>query len=933
MNFSLPLSQKSSPAEKIACFRRLFRGRTNVYPRRFENRRTGKTGYAPACGNEWVRGICEKPRVKCSECPHQNWLPVTDEVIRWHLEGHDPSGQPFVIGVYPMLLDDTCHFLAVDFDGSGWAEDATEFLRTCTSYDVPASLERSRSGQGAHIWIFFNEAVAAAQARRLGTFLLSETLARRPEIGLRSYDRFFPNQDTLPRAGFGNLIALPLQKSARDLGNTVFLEENLHPHPDQWAYLDSIELLSPQRLETIVEAAAKAHRILPVRFVPDEEFRLTPWQAPPSRRRKPEPAREGWPATLSLVLADQIYIPKENLSAALRNELLHLAAFQNPEFYRAQAMRLPVYDKPRIISCAEDHEAHIALPRGCLDDLRALGQNHAMQLHIDDLRETGQPLAVSFVGQLRPEQEAAAAAILAHDTGVLAATTAFGKTVLAAWLIAQRGVNTLVLVNRQQLMEQWAERLAEFLSHPAKQIGRLGGGRRRLTGEIDIALIQSLVRKGQVDDRVAGYGHLIVDECHHLPAVSFELVARRSKARFVTGLSATVVRKDGHHPIITMQCGPVRYRVDAKSQAAARPFTHHVYVRPTAFLPRNALPEDPRAAFQELCQDLQRDLSRNAMITADVAACLQEKRNPIVLTERTEHVDLLVDALTDLPAELFVLRGKLSKRELSRTLEELRTRPADQPRVILATGKFVGEGFDDPQLDTLFLAMPVAWRGTITQYVGRLHRLHEGKREVRVFDYADLNVPMLSRMFDKRCAGYESAGYTILLPGSALPGWPAEVPLPVDPAWKRDYAATIRRLLRDGIDVPLAGLFLRATESHPGPGHPRSAAEAFLHRRLQTLPGTTGLFQLNARLPIPFDQFSQMEVDFYCPMARLALELDGPQHLADEEAYRRDRRKDATLQQNNILILRFLTTDLTKNLDHILDTVLAALESRNRRST
>jgi superfamily II DNA or RNA helicase/very-short-patch-repair endonuclease len=853
---------------------------------------------------------------------------VTDEVIRWHLEGKDPSGQPFVVGVYPMLLDETCHFLAVDFDGADWEGDATEFLRTCTAHAVSAGLERSRSGRGGHVWIFFTKAVAACQARRLGTFFLSETLTRRPDIGLRSYDRFFPNQDTLPRGGFGNLIALPLQKSARDKGNTLFLNEDLQPYPDQWAYLDSIGRLSPEALEAIVETAAKSNRILPVRLVPDEEFRLTPWAAPPSRRAKTEHSREGWPAGLSIVLADQIYIPKENLPPSLRNELLHLAAFQNPEFYRAQAMRLPTYDKPRIISCAENHEAHIAIPRGCLDDLQTLCQRHAIPLQIEDQRDQGHPLEGTFVGQLRPEQEAAAAALLAHDTGVLAATTAFGKTVLAAWLIAKRRVNTLVLVHRQQLMEQWAERLATFLSYPANRIGRLGGGRRKLTGEIDIALIQSLVRKGEGDDRVAGYGHLVVDECHHLPAASFELVARRSKARFVTGLSATVVRKDGHHPIITMQCGPVRYRVDAKSQAEARPFTHHVHVRPTNFTPQGDLPENSRAAFQELCRAIQFDSSRNAMIVADVAECLREKRHPIILTERTDHVDILVEELADLAAEFFVLRGKLRKRELRRTLASLRALPEDQPRIIIATGKFVGEGFHDPQLDTLFLTMPVAWRGTIIQYVGRLHRLHAGKREVRVFDYADLHIPMLARMFDKRCAGYEAAGYTILQPGSALPGWPAEVLLPIDPEWKRAYAASIRRLLRDGVDIPLARLFLTATKPHPGPGHPRSAAEAFLYHRLQTLPSTADIFQLNARLPIPFDQQSRMEVDFYCPSARLAIELDGPQHLADEEAYRRDRRKDAALQQNGIFILRFLTSDLAGNLDDVLDRIFAALQGK-----
>lgn len=917
------MNNHSPPAEKIALFRALFRGREDVYPQRFENRKTGRTGYSPVCGNEWVKGICEKPRIKCSDCSCQAWLAVTDDVVRRHLAGE------MVMGVYPMLLDESCFFLAVDFDGPEWTGDAGSFLKTCQRLEIPAALERSRSGEGGHVWFFFSEAIPAVLARKLGAFLLTETMDGRPGIGLQSYDRFFPNQDTLPKGGFGNLIALPLQKHARDRGNTLFLDGRFAPYSDQWEFLAAITRISRSRIEEVVREAEARGRVVGVRVVLDDEEE-TPWTSPSSHRGKEAPIPGPLPETLEVVLADQIYFAKDAVPPPLRNRLVRLAAFQNPEFYRAQAMRLPVYDKPRIITCAEDFPGHFALPRGCLDEAQGLLNRLGISLSLRDERCRGVPLAVSFRGELRADQRAAAAAMEAHDIGVLAATTAFGKTVLAAWLIARRGVNTLVLVHRQQLLEQWVERLAEFLDVPVKEIGRLGGGRKKLTGSLDVALIQSLVRKGVVDGRVADYGHLIVDECHHLSAHSFELVARRAKAQFVTGLSATVARKDGHHPIIFLQCGPVRHRVDARKQAAARPFTHKVFVRPTSFRATTEPDADLRMEFQRLVENLTRDKGRNHLICSDVLAALQEGRFPLVLTERTGHLQSLAERLTPSGASVVILQGGMGRKTLRAELARL----AEGPRVVLATGRFVGEGFDDPRLDTLFLALPVSWRGTIAQYAGRLHRLHEGKREVQVYDYADLDVPMLSRMFDKRCLGYEAIGYEILLPASAVPGWPVEVPLPVDPQWKKDYAASVRRLIRDGVTLPLADLFVHATRRFApdaeGADRARSASEAFLFRRFETLPQTQGLFRLNAELPIPFDNAGKMEVDFLCAGARLVIELDGTQHLGDAEAYRRDRRKDALLQQHGYFVLRFLAEDAGKRLEALLDATLAALVFRER---
>ena len=430
------------------------------------------------------------------------------------------------------------------------------------------------------------------------------------------------------------------------------------------------------------------------------------------------------------------------------------------------------------------------------------------------------------------------------------------------------------------------------------------------------------------------YGHLIVDECHHLPASSFEQVARRSKAKYLLGLSATVTRKDGHHPIITMQCGPIRYRVDAKRQAELRPFNHSVVVRPTGFQAFDVNEQDQRLQFSKLMDYLIVDESRNQLICEDISKAVQEGRTPIVLTERTDHLKTLEDSLAGTCKHLIVLQGGMGKNKLQAALEALADIPDQEERVLLATGKYIGEGFDDARLDTLFLTFPVSWRGTIAQYAGRLHRLHDGKKDVCIYDYADLNEPMLARMFDRRCKGYEAIGYRIGLPASAVPGWPPDVPLPIDPAWKRDYAGSIRRLIRDGVEPPLADLFVYAArsvdETKEGEERARSATEKFLYRRLETMPETAGRFRLNAVLPIPFDGRGKMEIDLLDSQAKVAIELDGPHHFVDLKAYRRDRRKDLLLQEQGYCVVRFLAEDVGTHLDHVLDTVLRVLSARVR---
>ena len=752
-------SSAMSRDEKVTLFRSIFRGREDVYAVRFESKRTGRSGYQPACKNDWVPGLCDKPRLKCAQCPNRALLPLQDADVLQHLIGHLGSRKErdYVLGLYPLLADETTWFLALDFDKASWMDDVRAFTAVCQEKQVPCVVERSRSGNGAHVWIFFSQPISASMARKLGAALLTATMEQRPEIGLDSYDRMFPNQDTMPKGGFGNLIALPFQGHAVSKGNTVFLDEQLRPYPDQWGYLKSCERMPPHEVSRIVAQAAINGDALGVRRVATEEAEDDPWTLPPSRRHKDVPLTGPLPDKIEAVLANEIYIPKEGLPPALHNRIVRLAAFQNPEFYRNQAMRLPTYATPRIIGCAEEHEKYIGLPTGCLDDLQVLMKDLGVGLSMEDKRQKGLALDVNFLAELRPEQAEASASMLEHDTGVLAASTAFGKTIVAIYLIAKRGVSTLILVHRKQLMDQWCERLATFLDLNPKQIGRIGGGATKPTGVVDVAMIQSLVRKGVVSDMVSTYGHLVVDECHHISAPSFEQVARRCSAKYITGLSATVTRKDGHHPIILMQCGPIRYRTDPRKDAERRPFEHKVIVHETGFL----APIGSDVRIHDLYASLTSDLSRNRIIAADVEAAVQAGRTPVLLTERRDHMDTLVGLLAGRVPHLVVLAGGMGRKQHKATLSQLAAIPPNEGRLLIATGKYLGEGFDDARLDTLFLAMPISWRGTLAQYAGRLHRLHDRKREVLIHDYADVQVPMLNRMFLKRLSGYHSIGYSV----------------------------------------------------------------------------------------------------------------------------------------------------------------------------
>ena len=429
-----PAKGPSSTQEKVALFRRLFRGRDDVYALRWQSS-SGRSGYAPACANEWRPGLCEKPRISCRDCNHRELQPLSDGAIYGHLAGEH------TVGLYPLLENDHCHLLAIDFDEQDWRDDARAFLRSCRQLAVPAALEISRSGEGAHAWVFFEEAVAAREARQLGAALISHTCKATRQLQLSSYDRLFPNQDTLPKGGFGNLIALPLQKKARQQGCSVFVDTNLQPYPDQWVYLASLQRLSLTALQTVIQNATGGGHPLDLAFI-DEEDLATPWKQRPAPTKLSGPL----PASLNLTLADRLYVERSELPQPLLNRLIRLAAFANPAFYKAQAMRLSVWDKPRVIGCAETFPQHIALPRGCLEPVQTLLRDQGIGWELVDERQLGSPLELVFTGQLRDDQEAAVEAMLRHDIGVLQAPTAFGKTVVAAAILARRGVNTLVLV-------------------------------------------------------------------------------------------------------------------------------------------------------------------------------------------------------------------------------------------------------------------------------------------------------------------------------------------------------------------------------------------------------------------------------------------------------------------------------------------------------
>ena len=770
-----PAPRKSvlSLEEKVALFRSLFQGREDVFARRWFSGTTGKSGYQPVCSREWNREFCDKKKFKCAECPNREFQILGYSDIYRHLEGKDPDGRD-VVGVYTILEDNTCNFLCCDFDDKscehGYQDDVRAYVSVCRDWNIPAHIERSRSGNGAHVWILFDGPIQAKTARCLGNAILTEAMERDGRLSFKSYDRFFPNQDFMPAGGFGNLVALPLQGRARKEGNSVFVNDDFVPFTDQWTYLQDMKKMSAAEVEILVSRYYKE----PLGVL-SKSSESTPWERPQPRAM----TKTDFPKGISIKRSSGIYIPTKGLSAKAINHLKRLAAFKNPEFYAKLGMRLPVYNLPRIISCSETTDDYLMLPRGCEEAAVDFFKGNGVEIGVEDKTYPGHRIDVGFKGSLYEEQQRAIDALEAHRCGTLYATTAFGKTVTAAALIAQKKVNTLILVHTKALLDQWRERLEEYLStdfqpeqqtngrgrrKKFQQFGALSSSENTLNGKIDIALLQSCMSDNEVKPFVRNYGMVIVDECHHAPAVNFERVLREVNASYVYGLTATPIRKDGHQPIIFMQCGDIRYTADAKSQQAQQSFRRLLIPRFTSH--RNLKADGGN--YTQVIDELIESEARNKLILVDVASNLTEGRTPIILTARTAHVDLLAEECRQICPNVFRLVGNDSAKTKREVMEQLSLVPADEPLVVVATGKYVGEGFDLPRLDTLMLALPVSWKGLIAQYTGRLHRNYPGKTETRIYDYIDLRVPICDSMYRKRLHGYKAVGYSIAIANEGL---------------------------------------------------------------------------------------------------------------------------------------------------------------------
>lgn len=701
--------------------RTLFRGRDDVYAVRWTNARTGKSGYAPAVAGGWGG----------SNRDAKDHLPLTDEAIEDHLIGRA------TIGIYPLLDGDTCWFLACDFDGPGWAVDALGFLKVCRQRRISAYVKRSRSGQGAHVWLFFGEAVKASLARRLGAGLLRETMLECGELDLESYDRLFPSQDFVPKGSFGNLIALPLQGENRQLGCTEFLDPTtLQPWPDQWASLSGIHRLTASETHDIADAVRS------INVGPQSTL-----DARPMRGQQAPPA-------IDCILDAGLSLERGGLPPALLSAIKHLATVHNPEFYRRQKQRFSTFQTPRFIRCYDQDLTHLRLPRGVLEGLELVAKEFGSTLSVTDQRQVPSAMNLEFTGTLDDVQERAVADLLPHDMGVLVAPPGTGKTVMGCAVIAERNLPTLILVHREPLVEQWRNRLADGLGIPADEIGLLARGKDKRNGRLDVAMIQSLRTIEDLETFFGNYGCLVVDECHHVPAVSFEACVKRAPIRFILGLTATPYRKDGLEDLITMQCGPIRHEIKRRPHDTSG-LLLSLHAQPTDL----ALDGSQEMPIQEIFRAVVESGERSRSIVRDVVSALSQRRRCLVLTEWKEHVRTLAGLLQEANVEPIVLEGGMGKKQRSALLKRIEETSPEQDLVIVSTGQYIGEGFDCPQLDTLFLAFPVAFKGKLVQYTGRILRAHEGKDAAIVYDYVDSGVPVLKAMFAKRLRAYKSLGF------------------------------------------------------------------------------------------------------------------------------------------------------------------------------
>jgi superfamily II DNA or RNA helicase len=720
------IDRTSPAAEKLALFASLFGSRSDVYAQRWENPASGKSGWSPAVRGGW--SAKNKSR-------HRDYLPLTVDVFSSHLRGEA------TIGVYPLQPGDTCTLLACDFDGTGWALDALALLDACHAAQVPAVLERSRSGDGAHVWVFFESAVPASTARAMGMGLLRRAMTSRAELDLASYDRFFPSQDFMPSGSFGNLIALPLHGECIRRDTTVFLDPStMTSWPDQWAFLSSVARMSAEGLDATVRSL-RTLETGPHISLAD----LASADGPPA------------PAVIEACMGGMLSVRRSGLPPAMVAGLKHLSSISNPAFREKERLRFSTWDTPRFIRCYREDLDWLSIPRGLIDSVTRVVDKAGSQLDVTDNRTNLKKVKFRFDGTLRHHQRSAFDATKNHDIGVIVAPPGSGKTVLACALIAHHQQPTLVLVDRKPLLDQWRERLAEFLGLAADRVGSIGGGTNRPSGHVDVAMIQSVARLDHPADLFAGYGFVVVDECHHLPAVSFESTVRNAPTRRWLGLTATPYRRDGLEGLIALQCGPTRHEIHASDIGDTTLVQRHLVVHQTTFETEDDL------GIQAIFGELADDETRTRQICRDVHAAVVDGRTCLVLTQRTAHIDAIVEQLAQLGTHAHTLRGGLGK-QARETVTQAIVDDDGSGMVVVATGSYVGEGFDWPELDTLFLAFPIAFKGRVVQYVGRLLRAHAGKFDVELHDYVDDRVPALARMHDKRLRPYATLGFDTTRP-------------------------------------------------------------------------------------------------------------------------------------------------------------------------
>ena len=774
--FPLPhglVNRNSTAQEKINLYTSLFTGRKDVFALRWYNAKSNKSGYSPVCENKWQSGKCDMKKHSCAACPFKLPVPLSDRYIFNHLAGKDAACRD-VVGLYPLMEGDVCRFLAFDFDShtgnsDAWKKDAVAVRKTCATFSIPVSVEISRSGKGAHLWIFFSEAVTAKRARNFGALILQAAMNERHSLPFESFDRMFPNQDSIPKGGYGNLIALPLQGQAVKNKCSIFVDENFIQFDDQWAYLSSVRTLSEKAVQTCcTEIAKTVPEFLPNDFDADginkPDNIMKPGTAYKIIKNQPtqntQLTQKDFSSAVYIRLSNQIEITKTGISERALGIFRRTAVFLNPEYFKNLHMRLPLYNIPRYIDCSNETENALLLPRGNLGQIEKLLKDCNTPYEINDEREDGIAIEVDFTAELYAEQKAALQAMLESDIGILSAGTGFGKTVTAAALIAERKTNTIILVQTHTLLEQWKKAIKRFLHYEA---GTIAAGKDMSMGVIDIAIIKSLTEKNSdaVKPRRHIYGMLIVDECHHVSAFGTENLVKTFRSKYVYGLTATPVRRDGRQKIIFMQCGQILYATTAKQMNRVQNFEHYFIPRFTNFYIAAENADNSKSSIQNYYSEMIQAEARNMLIISDIQAAVKEGRTPLVLSDRIEHLKLLKDYLKDTARHVIVITGKGTQKQKKEQLEILNKVPASESLIVLATGKYAGEGFDNPRLDTLMLAMPFSWKGTLAQYCGRLHRNFTGKEEVLIYDYVDFRLPVFDRMYRNRLKGYKQLGYTI----------------------------------------------------------------------------------------------------------------------------------------------------------------------------